>query len=46
MMSKQSSAAITQPGTSQVSDSAGSGDRILGVLIIKNDAEKSGVVFH
>ena len=44
-MSKQSSAAVTQPGTSQVSASAGSGDRILGVLIM-NDTEKSeGIYF-
>ena len=45
MMSMQSSAAVTQPGTSQVSAfSAGSGDRILGVLIM-NNAESEGY-FH
>ena len=43
-MSKQSSAAVTQPGTSQVSASAESGDRILDVLII-NDTEKSEGIF-
>ena len=37
---QQSSAAVTQSGTSQVSASAGSGDKILGALI-NHEAEKT-----